>query len=74
MLKALSHPGYRRQCRAHRRIIDELDDFRCCMVAGRDIAAADYVHLLDPLIIHHVRDEPAVFVKRKLIAPDWAGA
>ena len=74
MLKDLAHPAYRQQCRAHRRIVDELDDFRCCMVAGRDIEASDYFHVLDPLIIHHIRDEPAIFVKRKLITPTEVGA
>lgn len=59
MLQRLEHPSLATQSEAHSDIIGELDEFREGMLAGRDMQRIEYIHLLDSLIVHHLREEPA---------------
>ena len=57
ILRHVGSPSLGTQCETHRRILEELTDFRDGMMTCRGASASEYLHLLDMLIIHHVRDE-----------------
>ena len=59
MLQRLEHPSLATQSEAHSDIISELAEFREGMLAGRDMQRIEYIHVLDSLIVHHLREEPA---------------
>ena len=58
VLQQLNHPCLEEQCEAHRSIMGELADFREDMVIGRNMQSVEYSHLLDSLIVHHLREAP----------------
>jgi len=50
-------PNFEMQRKTHHCILEELATVRDNMAVGRCASNNEYLHLLDPLIIHHVSDE-----------------
>jgi hemerythrin-like metal-binding protein len=74
ILRQLGHPGFATQCELHRHIIEELANFRDGMMAGQGVPSSECAHLLDSLIVHHIRDEPASYRPGELATWLAAGA
>jgi hemerythrin len=64
MLREIEHPSYRFQKTTHRLIIDELMLFQRFVVSSLVVSREQCVHAMDSLLVHHIKDEPAFFVRR----------
>jgi hemerythrin len=60
MLRLMNHPSLKNQTETHKRIMDELAAFRDGIVGAKVGPLSEHWHLLDSLIVHHIRDEPCL--------------
>jgi hemerythrin len=70
MMRQLKHRTWVTQCQVHQQIVNEIASFRDRMATAAGIPTADYLHVFDSLIIHHIRDEmPSKNISNS--APAW---